>query len=324
MVDVGVFDFAHLPEDDRRALYAVCVACAEHDQLADEGLVPYEGWVTGLETPVFGFNRPHFVLARDEGRIIGSATVRVSEQPENAHVVIYGSGVLPRYRRRGVGTALLRTALPLMRGRTVVEARRVDHGTGGEHFAAALGFRKSATWTVQRLTFTERPQAGEVPAGYRLVSWSGTVPDEFLCRYVDGLNAMADAPMGDVAIDTLHRSAESVRREEADHLGSGGDRWVVLALHGNEIAGLTELRRFRGEPDVAFQWDTVVTRAHRGRGLGRVLKTHMMHRLPPEVVRIETQTNSTNEHMRRVNHALGYVDLYTYSSVNAKIADLRL
>lgn len=323
MGDLEVTDFARLPEADRRALYTVRVACAEHDRPGEE-LEPYEGWVTAVETPMFGFCQPHFVIARTNGQIVGSANVRLSQQPENAHVVIYGTSVHPQHRRHGIGTALLRAALPLMDGRTVIEARRVDHGTGGEHFATALGFRKSITWTVQRLHFTERPAVDEVPAGYRLVSWAGAVPDEFLRQYVDGLNAMVDAPADDVAIDTLNRTAENVRQEEAGHLGSGGDRWVVLALHGDEIAGLTELRRYRGEPDIAFQWDTVVTRAHRGRGLGRLVKTHMMHQLPPEIVRIETQTNSTNEHMRRVNHAMGYVDIHTYSSVNAQIADLRL
>ncbi|KOV81980.1 GNAT family N-acetyltransferase [Nocardia sp. NRRL S-836] len=323
-MDLEAVEFERIPEDDRRALYAVRVECTAHDWPEKVAVEPYEGWVAAVQMSMLSFAPPHFVLARDNGRVVGSATVRLSDQPENAHVAIYGSSVRPGHRRQGIGTALLRAALPLLRGRTVIETRRVDHGTGGEHFAAKLGFRTSITWTVQRLACADRPRPDEVPAGYRLVTWTGPVPDEFLGHYVEGLNAMVDAPSDDLAVDTLNRTPQSVRLEEADHLGSGGDLWVVLALHGDEVAGLTELRRFRGEPDTAFQWDTVVTRAHRGRGLGRVVKTHMLQQLPPEVVRVETQTNSTNEHMRRVNHSLGYVDVYTYSSINARVADLRL
>lgn len=37
---------------------------------------------------------------------------------------------------------------------------------------------------------------------------------------------------------------------------------------------------------------------------------------------IYTRTSSQNEHMLRVNHSLGYADLYTYMAVQAKTADL--
>ncbi|WP_346129414.1 hypothetical protein [Lentzea roselyniae] len=38
---------------------------------------------------------------------------------------------------------------------------------------------------------------------------------------------------------------------------------------------------------------------------------------------IYTRTSSQNEHMLRVNHSLGYTDLYTYMAVQKKIADLQ-
>lgn len=318
------FDFERASEEDRRALYDLSMACHEHDAPAGVEMVSYEGWVASRQLPQLDFGPPRTLVSRDEGHIIGSANVRQSAQAENAHVALYGTSVHPRHRRLGIGKALLRAALPLMDGRTVIEARRVYHGSGGQHFATARGFRTAITWTVQRLTISELPEASEPPTGYELVHWTGAVPDEHLTAYVDGLNAMVDAPSGDMAVDTTHQTVESVRKTGAEFLGAGGDIWVVLALHGDEIAGLTELRRYPGEPDIAFQWDTVVTRAHRGKGLGRLVKAHMMHQLPAEIERIETQTNSTNEHMLRVNHSLGYVDQYTYSTVNAQIADLRL
>lgn len=62
--------------------------------------------------------------------------------------------------------------------------------------------------------------------------------------------------------------------------------------------------------------------AHRGKGLGRLIKARMLHELTG-VERIFTRTSSENEHMLRVNHSLGYQDLYIYKAVQAKTADLQ-
>ncbi|MGZ3142537.1 hypothetical protein ACVDFE_11180 [Lentzea chajnantorensis] len=61
--------------------------------------------------------------------------------------------------------------------------------------------------------------------------------------------------------------------------------------------------------------------AHRGKGLGRLMKTRMMRELTGIEV-VLTRTSSQNEHMLRVNHALGYRDQFVYLAVQAKIADL--
>lgn len=318
------FDFGGAQEEERRDLFALAQACFDHDAPDGSEMGPYEGWVASRQMPQLGFDPPRTLVARLDGQLVGGANVRFSPQPENSHIALYGMSVHPRHRRRGIGKALLRAALPLMDGKTVIETRVVYHGSGGQHFATALGFRTGITWTVQRQDVTERPAVPAIPAGYELVTWSGPVPEERISSYLDGLRMMADAPYDDMAVDTLHHTEERVRKEHAEFLGAGGDIWVVMAVRGDEVAGFTEMRRFRGEPDIGFQWDTVVTRPHRGRALGRLLKLHMLQQLPAEITRVETQTNATNEHMRRVNHSLGYVDFFTYSTVNIKIADLKL
>lgn len=175
--------------------------------------------------------------------------------------------------------------------------------------------------TRQQLKITGLPELGAVPDGYELVTWTGRTPDEFIEAYVEGLNAMADAPFGDTAIDSAGYTTDRVRREEDNVLAAGGDRWVVLALHHSEIAGLTVVERHPGHPTKAEQLQTVVVPAHRGHGLGRLMKARMLHELTGVEV-IFTQTSSHNEHMLRVNHSLGYTDLHVYLAVQAKVADL--
>ncbi len=239
----------------------------------------------------------------------------------NAHIALVTVVVLPHYRRSGIGTALLRTAPSLTSGRTVAESWGVVKGSAGEPFAAASGFRTVTSMTMQQLDVNVLPEVGEVPAGDDLVAWTGRTPDEFVGRLTAGLNAMADAPFGDTSLDSGGYTVERVRREEAAVLTAGGDRWVVLVLQDGEIAGLTVMERHAGQPTMGEQLHTVVLPAHRGKGLGRLVKARMMHELTGiEVIR--TRTSSENEHMLRVNHALGYTDLYTYLAVQARVADL--
>lgn len=175
--------------------------------------------------------------------------------------------------------------------------------------------------TRQRLDVTELPEIGEVPAGYELVTWTGRTPDEFVERYAAGLNAIADASFGDTALNSGGYTVDRVRREESTVLAAGGDRWVMLVLHHGEIAGVTVVQRYTVQPNTAEQLHTVVVPAHRGKGLGRLVKARMMHELTGIEV-IYTRTSSENRHMRRLNHSLGYQDQYVYLAVQAKIADL--
>ncbi|HEX8864118.1 MAG TPA: GNAT family N-acetyltransferase [Lentzea sp.] len=315
---VEEFDFAHASEHERRALYEV-LAASEAEELREAA--PYEACVTGWQSPNdLGFAPPRFAVAREGGQIVGYVSARVNGEKANDHIALVYLVVLPGLRRRGIGTALLRAMPSLMPGRTVAESWNVRGGTSGEHFAAAHGLRVVTSMTRQRLDVTGPPEMGEVPAGYELVTWTGRTPDEFAKACVDGFNAMSDAPFGDTALDSAGYTVDRLRREESNVLTAGGDRWVVLALRDGEIAGLTVVERAPGETATAEQLHTVVVPAHRGRGLGRLLKTRMLHELSGIEV-IFTRTSSENEHMLRVNHALGYQDLYTYLAVQAKIAD---
>jgi len=312
---VEEFDFAHAPEHERRGLYQV-LAASEAEELREAA--PYEAQVTVWQSPNdLGFGPARFAVAREGEQIAGYVSARVTEEAANDHIALVYLVVLPEFRRRGLGTALLSALPSLMPGRTVAECWNVYEGSAGEHFATARGWRVVTSMTRQRLDIAELPEIGSVPEGYELVTWTGRTPDEFAQACVDGLNAMADAPFGDTALDSAGYTVDRLRREESNVLDAGGDRWVVLALRGREIAGLTIVERGPGDPTTAEQLHTVVVPAHRGRGLGMVLKTRMLHELTGVEV-IFTRTSSGNEHMLRVNHALGYRDLYTYLAVQAK------
>ncbi len=312
-------DFSRAREKDRRDLYEVLAAWAVED-VADRERPPYEACVEAWEhRDDLGFEPPHFVVAREGGKIIGYAQVRISEAEANAQLANATIVVLPQHRRRGVGTALLHAVPSLLSGRTVIESWSVIKGNPGEQFAAAHGFRVITSMTRQRLDLAELPEVGEIPAGYDLVTWKGAAPAEFVEAYVEGLNAIEDAPFGETELDHAHNTVESIRQEEADAVA---DRWVVLLLHQGAVAGVTVVELNPVVPTVAEQLHTVVLRAHRGKGLGRLIKARMLHNLTG-VETVYTRTSSDNQHMLRINHSLGYTDRYTYMAVQARTADLQ-
>ncbi|MGW6447013.1 GNAT family N-acetyltransferase [Lentzea sp. NPDC055074] len=312
-------DFASASEEDRRGLYEVLAAWAVEGTPGKERPL-YEACVARWELhDDLGFEPPRFVVAREDGKIIGYGEVRISLTEANAHLATANVVVLPEQRRRGIGTALLRAALPLMDGRTVVEAWSVFADSPAEAFAAAHGFRVVSTMTRQRLTLGEPPEVGELPAGYELVTWQGAAPEAVVEAYVEALNGIRDAPQGETSLDLTRNTVESIRREEAETVPA---RWIVLLLHEGEAAGVTVVELNPAVPTVAEQLHTVVLPAHRGRGFGRLIKASMLHNLKG-VETIYTRTSSDNEHMLRVNHSLGYEDRFVYMGVQAKTADLQ-
>jgi GNAT superfamily N-acetyltransferase len=320
-VTVETLDLAQAPNDDLRAAYDVLVAWRRVAAPEDEPL-DFGAWLEKKRVPHATWGQAHYLVAREQGRIVG---VVEGYAPE-AHNTDLSFGLVvvdPQRRNRGVGTALLRAALREA-NRDIAEAAWIIQGSEGERWALARGFRAVNMTTTQQLVLAgPLPDPGEVPAGYRVVRWEGRTPEEFVGVYTDSLNAFKDAPFGDTAIEELHYTPERVRLEEEAFAAGGTDMWAVLVLHGEEPAGVTVLHRHSSRPTVGDQRHTVVLPAHRGKGLGRLIKAIMLRDLPG-VERIKTTTSSTNEHMLRVNRSLGFTDRITTVDLSARVADLLL
>ncbi len=72
--------------------------------------------------------------------------------------------------------------------------------------------------------------------------------------------------------------------------------------------GFSELTVSRERPAVAYQWDTLVTRPHRGHGLGALMKLANMDQLDASrypTKTIVTYNAANNAAMIAVNDALG-------------------
>ncbi|MFJ2749155.1 GNAT family N-acetyltransferase [Streptomyces sp. NPDC087297] len=247
----------------------------------------------------------------------GVAALLLFTDEANAHTAFLDVlAVRPDTRRRGLGRALweqVRAEL-LAQGRTSV-LTLVDLGGPGERFARALGFENvlPMAWYEQDVTRQPQTAAGSpapVAPGYELHAWHGLVPDDWAGPLATAHGAMEDAPMGDIdeKIETW-----TPQRLHAAHqliLDRGGEITTVAAVTGaGEVAAYTELVLPDPAGPRALQYDTVVAPAHRGHGLGRAVKLHMLDLARdryPDLRLIATTVADENTAMRAVNERLGY------------------
>lgn len=277
--------------------------------------------------------------AFDGDRIVGAASSWLPqlESAENAdHAVAVERG-LPAGERRAVIEALVDDAEAIARehGRTTLmggspgaASGAVTAATGfggvdpGEPEAAAMLARGYALEQVYRFSIADLraldldarwadASARAAATGYDTVAWSGPTPDEHRPAMRALHEAMStDAPVGGLALEPETWSDERLAEFERQKTAGNRTMRTVVArrIRTGELAGFTSL--FVGSGDVARQHDTLVTREHRGRGLGMLLKLANLVQLRehhPGHPRVSTMNAEENRHMLAVNEAAGFV-----------------
>jgi len=322
------FDPLRASDADFVEYHQVMVAGQAVDR-PDEPSLPLDELVGRLKKPLPGMGSVAFWVGRRGHDVVAFAEVHFLEE-ENSEIGLTDVVVHPDHRRAGNGTAMLRAVVPELRaqGRRVVEGWNVVAGAAGQPWAAALGFRQARTITRQALIVAEADRSRwevDVPAGYRLRSWVGIAPDSVVDSYAVARGAIHDAPLRQSTFRWPEWTVDRVRANEAECRLQGLEQHVVVAVHEatGVIAGLTEVCVHPRRPDWGYQRDTAVLAAHRGHGLGRCLKSHMLRRLVadrPAVAWISTTTGAENTHMIRVNQEVGYTTLRPMLAVQQDLA----
>jgi GNAT superfamily N-acetyltransferase len=282
--------------------------------------------------------------AQDGGRHVGRAVLDfpLADNRENAfvHVMVH-----PEYRRRGIGARLLRTAeqesiasgrrvlmswvkhagLPAEPSTAAVLPRSGPDGLPAQlasvRFALASGFVLEQVERISALALPPDPERTRTlldaakeraGAGYGLVAWEGSCPQDFVEQYARLRQRMStDIPKGLLEYGEERWDADRVRHHEAEARAKGARTLVAAALHrpAGELAGHTMLEYYPEQPEVVFQEDTLVLGAHRGHRLGMLVKAANLQRAAaawPEARRLLTWNASENGHMLAINIELGF------------------
>lgn len=287
-----------------------------------------DGFVAGLHHPWAGDTQEH-LLAWIDGRVVGRVQIELPQLDnlDNARVLV---AVRPDYRRRGIGTALLDRAIEVAsaRGRVRVVADTVGTLDGGpprdpagREFALAVGAKEAGAEVRRRLDLaTVDPvehavlltEALRHAAGYRLIFWHGSVPEEHLSRaaYLDG-RLLEDAPIGELDWEPAKMDAGRFRSMEHAVTVRRRRPYNAGAVHEatGRLAAFTAISMDATVPDHAWQNITIVDPEHRGHRLGLFVKLANLaraRRAEPALSVLDTWNSEDNHRMIAINETIGY------------------
>jgi len=269
--------------------------------------------------------------AGGEGRVVatGLLVVPLLDNLRSAQVYV---DVDPDARHRGHGRALAQAMLAAAaeRGRTVVstetgwpvDAPMDGAGEAGPGLARSLGFSLGITEVLRVLDAPVPDQRLDALAAeaaphhtaYTLRDFVGPVPDDLVEQWA-ALTATltTEAPMGTMTLEAEAAEVALVREDEELMVRQGRVRYATVALSADGVlAGYTELVTTVHEPGLAYQWGTLVARAHRGHRLGVALKVANQRLIQRHdathggIRAVRTWNADSNAPMVAVNEALGF------------------
>ena len=304
-----------VPLTDERAAYEIDRAAAEADT-PDIPFRSFETYRARLRHEWPG-SRTEQYLAVDDETPVGHLELFLPQLDNLANVIVE-LFVHPDHRRRGAGRALLTFATR----RTTELGRRhlIGEAVAADAFAKAAGAIPALVEIRSRLDVTgPLPDHSPAAAGYRLVRWTDEAPAELLddLGYLDSrLNE--DAPTGDLAVESEKVDAARVRAAEETLRLRRRTTFHTGAVH-EDSGRLVAWTMIASENDTgwhAWQNITIVDPDHRGHGLGLTIKNHNLRyarTARPGLRAIDTSNAEENEHMIRINRAMGFrpVDRWT-------------
>lgn len=316
------------PRDDAAfaGWFAVLEAAERHDRPDETGSLLHEQQRLGVDaTSPDADARRVFLVAAVDGRVVGAARAELPRR-DNLHLVEMELAVLPSARRRGVGRRLAEAVEGLAReaGRTTVlgftdEPPGQEGRSAGRLAMTALGYavvqqevRRDIDLPldpvrVARLERACRPRA----ADYVVRTWWDHVPDDLVDDRAELSRQMStDVPKDQVDWREEVWDAARVRRNEDLSASMGRTHVAAGAVHvpSGRLVAFTDMGVARSAPQRAYQWDTLVSQAHRGRRLGTLVKLAALQELAarcPQTAVISTWNAQENAPMIAVNDALG-------------------
>jgi GNAT superfamily N-acetyltransferase len=296
----------------------------ERDRGRDEGWLAQERRARALDETAPLYHQL-FVFGDDPLHPLAIAVLEISSL-DNLDWIRGELFVDPSHRHHGYGSLALRRlekrARALRRQSLlfwVVEAPE-EHGAGpNRRFCPRHGYEVIEENVVRHF---EWPRPGNDleqkwsewarhAKDYEILSWRNNSPEEFLSGRARLMAVMPiEVPDSGIGYEEERWDEERVRHHEAQFHEMGRDLLIAVARHvpTGELVGFSEMALSTQRPEIAYQQDTLVVRAHRGHRLGGLMKIATMGLLEAggySTKIIMTSNNSVNAPMTAVNEALG-------------------
>jgi GNAT superfamily N-acetyltransferase len=208
----------------------------------------------------------------------------------------------------------------------------------GVRFATSAGARP-VTSEVRRLLRIDdlddaqlsglKEEAHGHSADYSLIQWEGPAPAEFVDDLVVLHSRMTiDAPLEQLDWEPELWTADRLHERDQRVVASGQVCLSTAARHepSGQIVALTDIGLASAQPDIAYQWATIVLPTHRGHRLGMLVKLANLEFLRtsrPRVRTLNTWNAAINDHMVAINEAIGFRAVERWREWQLELSDSR-
>jgi mycothiol synthase len=257
-------------------------------------VLPYERCPTVAE--IRDLDRPGrlMLLAELDGEVVGSGLADRSQDGERASLT---PRVHPDFRRRGVGTALLRVLADHAASQGYDTAGASVDDEESRLFAERFGFVETNRQVEQLRKIGDEPQPAP-PTEYTIVSVAER-PELWAAAYHQV--ALPTFP------DMDHPVAIKVSQDDWEKEWINDPAAMFVAVAGDEVIGVAGLLLDSDRPERAEVAYTAVRRDWRGKSVAATLKrTSMAWAAGHGITEIYTWTQRGNDAMRRLNEHLGF------------------
>jgi GNAT superfamily N-acetyltransferase len=236
-----------------------------------------------------------YLIAHVDGELVGSG---LAGRSDFGYAGLHPR-VVPDWRRRGVGTAILRTLEAHALAHGFAEAGSNLDDVGSLAFAERFGLREVDRQVEQTRVIAPDEPWPDLPEGIVVVTVAER-PELWPAAY----DPFALEVLADFATDRPIQ----VTREQWERDWLDWPEAMFLALDGDAIVGCAGLERDDDVPDRAEHALTAVARSWRRRGLATTLKRMTLAAAAQHGIReVYTWTQRGNADMRALNERLGFV-----------------
>lgn len=313
-------DLTTLPDDEMDRLLALFDEL-DQERVPEDPLPPWSVRAARLRNlPPIAVRKSW--VARGDAEVVGYGSVVRWVTGENDHIAEADIRVRPTWRRRGVARALLARiaeAIAKVKDATLFLGTS-DRVPAGEAFVRRIGAEQGIETHVNQLDLAAVDRAlvdtwcalGETTAADYWLEWiPSPVPDERVDAVLRAFELMNTAPRGRLAMNDWRMTADLLRQFEARERALGLESWTLFGFHreSGAVAGFTQVNYDPRLSHVVQQEGTAVDPAHRGHGLGKLLKATMLRRVLVERSRaryIRTGNADSNAPMLSLNRRLGF------------------
>jgi len=276
-----------------------------------------------VQNPEFGIHLSSVIdgsTNKQIGEIMQGLILEASPSYEGTkHLVQFDIYLLEPYRRKGIGTRLLKQVYDFVIEHNKKLLVSGSDNEDGKAFLETIGAQvalsgvdsrlqlKNVDWKMIDSWAKEGPKKSPESSLEIVQKIPEEILEEFCKVYTEVTNQQ---PLGELDVGALVFTPESYRSME-EMFEKMNRTWItIIAKESNgKISGLTEMRYNPERTTMISQILTGVQQEYRGRGIGKWLKAAMLlyvREKYPEVNIITTGNATTNAPMLSINNRLGF------------------